>query len=131
MEIFWKTVSIALIAAVLSLVLERSGKDFSTVLTIAVSGIIAIAAFRYLEPVLSFLRRLEDLADLNRSMLQSLLKILGVGLTGEIASTVCSDAGNTSLGKALRFLASTCIFYLSIPILSSLLDIIQNLLEDV
>lgn len=131
MDIFWKAVSIALITAILSLILERNGKDFSIVIAIVASGTIAIATFQYLNPVLSFLRQVETLADLNHSMLQSLLRILGVGLTGEMASTVCSDSGNNSLGKGIRYLTSTVIFYLSIPILSSLLDIIHNLLEDV
>lgn len=126
MDIFWKTVGIALITAILSLVLERQGKDFSLMITLSASVMIAMAAAQLLEPVTAFLSQLEALGDLNSSLLLILLKILGVGLTGEIAASVCTDSGNASLGKGLRFLSNAAILYLSIPLFSSLIELIQQ-----
>lgn len=131
MELFWKTLSAALVSAILILVLERQNRDFSLLVTLAAAGMIAIAATRFLEPVIDFLGELEALGDLSGDTLLSLIKVFGIGMTGEIAASVCSDAGNSSLGKGLRFLTNAVILYLSIPIFSSLTDLFLEILGDV
>lgn len=131
MDLFWKTLGAALISTILVLVLERQNRDFSLLVTLAASIMIAIAAGKLLEPVIDFLGELEDLGNLRGDMLLCLIKVFGIGMTGEIASSVCSDAGNSSLGKGLRFLTNAAILYLSIPIFSSLTDLFLQILGDV
>lgn len=131
MDLFWKTLGAALISTILVLVLERQNRDFSLLVTLAASIMIAIAAGKLLEPVIDFLGELEDLGNLSGDMLLCLIKVFGIGMTGEIASSVCSDAGNSSLGKGLRFLTNAAILYLSIPIFSSLTDLFLQILGDV
>lgn len=131
MELFWKTVGATLISAILTLVLERQNRDYSILLTVAASAMVSIAAAKLLEPVLDFLGKLEALGGLSSDLLLSLIKVFGIGMTGEIASSVCSDAGNSSLGKGLRFLTNAAILYLSIPIFSSLTDLFLQILGDV
>ena len=131
MELFWKTLSAALVSAILVLVLERQNRDFSLLGTLAAAAMIAIAAARFLEPVIDFLGELEALGNLSGDTLLSLIKVFGIGMTGEIAASVCSDAGNSSLGKGLRFLTNAVILYLSIPIFSSLTDLFLEILGDV
>lgn len=129
MDLFWKAVGGTLVAVILALTLEKQGKDFSILLTLAVSGMLAVAAMHYWEPFWDFLCDLEELADLNSSMMLTLMKILGISLTGEMSAAICTDAGNTSLGKGIHLFASAAIFSLSIPILSSLVDLLQQLLR--
>lgn len=128
MPLFWKSVGATLITLILALTLERQSKDFSLILTLTVSCLLAAVSASFLEPVTAFLDRLQQLGDLNSGVLLVLMKALGVGLTGEIASSVCSDGGSSALGKALRFLANSVIFYLSIPVFTSLIDLINELL---
>ena len=71
------------------------------------------------------------MADLQQGMLYALLKVFGIGMSGEIAASVCADAGNTSLVKGIRFLSNAAILYLSIPIFSSLMDLIRQILSEV
>lgn len=131
MDLFWKTVGAALLSAILTLVLERQNRDYSLLVTVAASAMISIAAAKLLEPVLDFLGQLEALGELSSDLLLSLIKVFGIGMTGEIAASVCNDAGNTSLGKGLRFLANAAILYLSVPVFSSLTDLFLQILGDV
>lgn len=128
MDLFWKTIAIAFVTVILSLTLERQGKDFSLLLTLAAAGMMAMVAAGYLEPVLVFLGQLEELGDINNGLLLTLLKILGIGLTGEIASSVCDDGGSSSLGKEIRMLSNAAVFYLSVPVFSSVIDLIRLLI---
>lgn len=131
MDDFWKAIGAALIAVILALILEPQGKNFSIVLTAVAAGMIAMVAAHLLEPVLDFVTRLEGLAVFNHSVLLTLMKIIGVGLAGEISAAVCRDAGNTSLEKGLRFLTDAAIFYLSVPVFSMLIDLIQQILKGI
>lgn len=131
MDIFWKTIAAALVSLVLTLALDRQSRDFSLLVTAAVCGMISIAAMRFLEPVMEYLGQLEALGDLRSDLLLALVKIFGIGMSGEIAAAVCTDAGNSSLGKGLRFLSNAVILYLSIPIFSSLTGLLVEILGDV
>ena len=131
MDVFWKTVGAALVSTILILALERQNRDYSILVTIAASAMVPIAAARLLEPVISFLGELESLGNLSSDLLLTLIKVFGIGMTGEIAASVCNDAGNSSLGKGLRFLSNAAILYLSIPVFSSLTDLFLQILGDV
>lgn len=131
MDLFWKTLGAAFISTILVLVLERQSRDFSLLVTLAAAMMITIAGVRLLEPVVDFLGELEALGDLSGDMLLSLMKVFGIGMTGELAASVCSDAGNSSLGKGIRFLTNSAILYLSIPVFTSLTDLFLQLLGDV
>lgn len=131
MGYFWKATAAVLVAVVLGLALEKQGKDFSTLLTLAVCAMVASAAFLYLEPVLDFLWELEAMADLREDMLGILLKAVGIALVAELACVVCTDGGNASLGKQMQLLGSAVILYLSLPVFRSLLQLIQQILGEV
>ncbi len=131
MDLFWKTLGAALVSVILRLALERQNRDFSLLITIAACGMISIVAAKFLEPVLDYFGKLEQLADIRSDLLLALLKIFGIGMSGEMAAAVCTDAGNGSLGKGLQFLTNAAILYLSIPVFSSLTDILIQILGEV
>lgn len=131
MELFWKTAAAVLLALVLVPALEKTGKDFSVLLTMAVCAMAAMAAISYLKPVLDLLWQLRDLGDLAGQTLEILLKAVGIGMVAEIAGMICRDAGNGSMGKTMQILASAVILYLSIPLLKGFLSLIQEILGQV
>lgn len=131
MDLFWKTLGAALVSGILTMVLDRQSRDYSILVTVAACGMMAIVAAKFLSPVLDYLGKLETLGDLRSDMLLELLKIFGIGMSGEMAATVCIDAGNSSLGKGIRFLSNAAILYLSIPIYASLTGLLVQILGDV
>ena len=131
MDVFWKTLAAVLISAILTMMLDRQSRDFSLMVTLAASAMISISAARFLSPVISFLGRLEALGGLTNDTLLVLIKIFGMGIAGEISCYVCSDAGNASLGKGIQFLTNASIAYLSIPVFSSLMDCVVQILGEV
>lgn len=131
MEVFFKLTAGALIAAVLGLLLSRKDKDIALLLTAAASGVILITAFLYLEPVLSFFTELQRLGNLDSDIMRVLIKSVGIGLLSEIASLICTDMGNAALGKTLQVAATILILWLSLPLLTSLLTLICDILEKV
>lgn len=117
-----------MISVVLGLVLSRQGKDMALLLSVTVCCMIVTATVLYLEPVITFLKRLEAIGNLDSQMLKILLKAVGIGLLAEITSLICTDAGNAALGKGLQFLAAAVILWISIPLLNELLTLLENIL---
>ena len=131
MELFLKATVVALIASVLGLILQKQGKDISMLLILAVSVMIAVAAMNYLKPVITFMTKLANLAELNDEMLRIVLKTTGIGVVGELASMVAADAGNASLGKMIQMLTVGVVLWLAVPLLEQLLDLVTSILGQV
>jgi len=128
MDMFIKAVAGILITVVLCLTLAKQGRDISLLLSVFVCCAVIAVALTYLKPVIDFIRRLQTLGQLDGDMMEILLKAVGIGLLAEITGLMCADAGNASLGKGLQILASCVILWISIPMLESLLELIDNLL---
>lgn len=128
MEEFWKAIAATLLAVILSLAIGKTEKDLSLLLTMAVCTMVAVIAVTYLEPVLDLLWELHSMGQLQDDALTLLLKAVGIAMVSELASMICSDAGNSSMAKTLQLLASTAIAYLSIPIFQSVLILIRDIL---
>lgn len=128
MDGYFKAVAAALITAVLGLVLAKQGKDTAVLLSTLVCAMILCSAFAYLGTVLDFFSTLEDLTGLGGDHFQILLKVVGIGMIGEMASLICADAGNAALGKAIQTMGTVLILCLSLPLFQGLLDLIGGIL---
>lgn len=128
MTLFLQACGAILIAVVLILCLGNERKDIGVVLGISVCCMLGTMGLRYLRTVIDFLDQLETVGGLSRSMLDILLKTAGIGLISEFSGLVCADSGNASLGKALKILGTAVILWLSIPLFTALLDLIQKIL---
>lgn len=128
MNIFIKATICVLLALIMTIVLSKHSKDFSLLLILFVCSVIVIAAIQCLTPVVAFIDKLQTYGNLNGEMLQILLKSVGIGFLAEIVSLICTDAGNAALGKTLKFLGSTMILMMAIPLLDNLVTLVEEIL---
>lgn len=128
MELFLQGAALVLVAVILGLVLKQEHKSMAVLLSLAVCCMIFVSAVRFLEPVMSLLDRLRDLAGISGGTLSILLKAAGIGLLSELAAMICTDAGDGALGKAIGFLANGVMLWLSLPLLEELLSLLQEVL---
>ena len=121
----------ALLAVILCLTLGKQGKELGTLLTMAVCSMICAVAMSYLKPVMDFVEQLEITGNLDGDLIAILLKAAGIGFLSEIACLVCSDAGNSALGKSVQILGTGVILWLSIPLFQELLELLGRILGGV
>lgn len=131
MDTFFKAIMGCLVAVVLYLTLPKQAKEFSVILSAAACVMIGIVAFSYLSPVISFAEKLSDIGKLDNDMTKTLLKAVGICLISEFTSNLCVDSGNSAIAKVIQFITSAFLLSLSIPFLSKLIDLIQNLLTEI
>lgn len=130
MGTFITVLAAVLLAVVLGLVLSKQSKDMSLLLTMATCAMVMIAAAVYLQPVLDFVRRLQSVGNLDSDILQIMLKSVGIALVGEIAGMICNDSGFAAMGKAIRILSTAAILWLSLPLMESLLELLQKIMGE-
>jgi len=130
MTLFLQVCGAVLIALILVLALKSNNKETGTILAIAVCCMTALAGLSYLQPVIDFLRTLKTIGGLDSNMISILLKVTGIGITSEIAGLVCKDAGNESMGKSMQLLGTAVILYLSMPLFTALIDLLQKILGE-
>ncbi len=129
MELYWKAAAAVLIVLVLGQSVQQ--KDLSLILAMTACVMVGMLLLSYLEPVLDFLGKLRDLGDIQGNMLEILLKALGIGIVTEITEMVCKDSGNASLGHAMSLLGTAVILWLSLPVFTALIQMIQRILGEV
>ena len=131
MDIFLKVMAAVLITSILTIVLSKQGADISMLLTIAVCCIVIGVSASYIQPILDFAYRLAELGVLDTSLLSVILKSVGIGVISQIATLVCIDSGNQSLGKAVQIMTTAVILSLSVPVLEQMLSLIETVLGEI
>lgn len=128
MNVFLKASALALITIVLYLVVSKQNKDISILIAVTGCCSIILAALTYFNPVINFINKLRSIGSLNNDLLNTILKAVGIGLIAEIMGLICSDAGNSSLGKSIHILATAVMLWISLPVFNQLIDLINQIL---
>lgn len=128
METVMKCAGLAVAGAVLSLVVRKQSGEFAVLVTLAALLMISVLALELMKPVLTFAQSLESQAQLGSELLSPVLKTLAIGFITETGKNICEDAGEKALGGALQFAGGVAAFYVMLPLLQSVLDLLENLL---
>ena len=120
-----------LVAVILWIVLSKQGKEFSLAVSVLGCCLVLILMGSYLDPVLDLVNRLEQLAGLQQEWISVMIKAVGIGLVVEIGSLICADVGNAALGKTLQITGTIVVLWLSVPLMTGLLDLLERILGEV
>ncbi len=128
MERFLQTAAGVLAATVLWIILSKQGKEYALILSLGACCLVFVVAFQFFHPVVELLRQLQNLGDLQPEWLSVVLKAVGIGLVVEMSSLICADAGNAALGKTMQILGAVAVLWLSIPLINSIIELLQQIL---
>lgn len=131
MSTFVKAVVIVLVTVILSLVLPKNAGEFHVVLSLGACSIVLLIAGSFLQPIINTIYSLIEIGHADHEMVRILLKATGIAILSEYVILICQDAGNSALGKSLQVLSSAVILWLSLPMITGLMDIIKKLLAAV
>lgn len=129
MDIFLKTCAITMVSVVLLLILDHRDKHIAILLCVAICCIILISAAEFIQPVIRFIRQLQRIAAMDHDLLIILLKTVAVAVVCEISSLICQEAGYGSLGKVLQLIGMITILYFSLPMFTTLIELISDIMS--
>lgn len=130
MTLFFQAAACALVAVVLCCLLNSQERTVGVLLGLAVCVLVLLAAISYLQPVMELIQSLCSVAQISADMIQIIFKAVGIGIITELTVLICADGGNSAIGRALEILAAAAILWLAIPLMRSLLELMQTILGE-
>lgn len=128
MDIF-KIVAFSIVAVILITILKSVKKeDFALAMTIISSLILFTFVLAKLESITNLLTNLIEKSGINKDYLTLLLKVTGISYVVELATNICKDAGNSSIASKVEMLGKISIVVLTIPILTSVVTTVLEIL---
>ena len=127
MEII-KIIGIGLIALIIIILLKQYKPEFAVYVSLIAGALILMLAIDKLAGIISLLQSLANKASINTEFLALLIKITGIAFLSEFAVSICIDAGEAAIASKMEIGAKLIIISMSIPIISSLLEIILKIL---
>ncbi len=128
MDIF-KIIGVAFITAISSLLLKSTKPELSFAVT--VTGVIVILLFLVdaLQNTLSIFVTISQMTGVENGLLKILLKIVGVGYITEFAAGILNDFGSNAVADKVVLAGKIAIVMLSLPVIESLLTLVQGFLK--
>jgi stage III sporulation protein AD len=126
MDTVLKCAGIAVIGAILGILTRKS--EFGILVSMAAVGLLLTIALTFLRPILTFADTLQETAELGEGMMAPVMKTLAIGFLTETGRTICEDAGEKTIGTALSVAGSMGGLYVLLPLLESVLELLETLL---
>ena len=121
--------SVALIAAVLSLVLKQYKPEYSLFISISAGILIFLSVLAVIRPIMDYINNLTAQTGLAGVYAEVLIKSLAVCYITQLASDCCTDAGETAIAGKLQIAGKVAILLIALPMFQSLTELVTELIN--
>ena len=128
MEEIIKIVGIGLITLVIAIILKQYRPEYAIYVSIVAGILILVFIMSKITGIINLLKSISDKTYINKKFLSILLKITGIAIITEFAVSICTDAGEKAIASKIEIGSKVIIIAMSIPIISSLLELIIEIL---
>ena len=122
-----KVVFFAIFATILLVVLKEQKKEFALIISIIAGILILIFSINRINPIVDMLYSLANKSGIDSEFLVVILKVTAMTYLIEFGKNICVDAGASAIGTKLEIAGKILIVSISLPIFSSLISLIVEL----
>ena len=112
----------------LIVLIKQYKPEFAMYVSLICGILILFLAMDKLISIIDVIKSIANRSSINSSFLLIILKITGIAIISEFAVSVCNDSGESAIASKIEIGSKVIIVYLSIPIISNLLDVVLNIL---
>ncbi len=127
MEII-RIIGIGLIALIIIILLKQYKPEFAIYISLLTGALILLLLTDQLAGIVNLIQSIAGKANINSQFLALLIKITGIAFLSEFAVSICKDSGEGAIASKIELGSKIIIISMSIPIISSLLEIILQIL---
>ena len=127
MEII-KIIGIALIALIIIIMLKQYRPEYAIFISILTGVLILLLVMDRLTGIINLIESIQSKFSINTQFIVLLIKITGIAFLSEFAVSICKDSGEAAIASKIELGSKIIIISMSIPIISSLLEIILKIL---
>jgi len=117
---FIKIIGFAFLALSASMLFKRVKEEYSVFISVFAGISLTLTAFSILQPVTEYARSVSIPGSSGISVL--IIKSAGVAIITTIASDICKDCGEASLGGKLELCGKALIMTLALPLIKNIFD---------
>ena len=122
------SIGIALIALIIIIMLKQYRPEYAIFISILTGVLILFLVMDRLTGIVNLIESIQDKFSINTQFIALLIKITGIAFLSEFAVSVCKDSGEAAIASKIEIGSKIIIISMSIPIISSLLEIILKIL---
>lgn len=123
-----KIIIVGLVSLIIAIILKQYKSEFNVFIPI-ISGVIIILMLQNnIKEIIELIYEFSGKASINASFVKILIKITGIAILTEYAVSICKDSGENAIASKIDFGGKIIIMTLSIPIISSLIETLIEIL---
>ena len=122
-----KIVGVSVFAVIMIIILKNYRPEMALVLSIITGIGIMLYAISKMSSVINVLNDLVSKSGVNTDFLLIIIKVIGIAYIIEFGKNVCIDAGQSSIATKLEMAGKVVIVFLTIPLISSLVNVLVGL----
>ena len=126
-----KISAVAIVAVLLSALLKKTNPVTSVCIILSAGLVIILSVINELADIFNTIESLFIMGGIDTESYKLIIKITGVAYFTEITSGLCKDADENSLAIKLEIAGRICIVYLTLPIISDLVDVLRNAISHI
>ena len=126
MEII-QIVGLGMVSTIMILLLKAKRPDMAISLAVITGVIIFFIVIFKIQGVVNIIEKYIEKSNINMFYVNILLKIIGISYIAEFGAEICRDAGAGSIASKIELSGKIIIITLSIPIITSLLEMILKI----
>lgn len=127
MEII-KIIGIGFLTLITTIILKEYRKEYAIYAVLIGGAIIIFYSMDTISSIINFINGISINSNYNNGFIALLLKITGISILTEYAVSICRDSGENSIANKIDFGGKIIVISLSIPIISTTLESLTNLL---
>lgn len=119
--------SIAVAAVIL--VLKELKPEFTILVSTAFGIIVISSLYTPVKEIILSVYSVAEKSGIDKNIISPIIKIVGISLITEFASSICTDAGQEGIALKVENASKITILSIAVPIITQVLDIILSLLN--
>lgn len=123
-----KIIGVSLIALIIIIILRQYRPEYTILISLLTGIIIFFIVERKFEDILGLIKSINNKLSFNTQFVALLIKMTGIVFLSEFAVSICKDSGEAAIANKIELGTKIIIISMSIPIISSLLEIIIKIL---
>jgi stage III sporulation protein AD len=124
----FRIAAVGLCGVLISAVVKGYRPEFSIYIVIATIIIIFLAVISKLTAVYEYLSGIYGQISYGKNFFPIIIKVLAVAYIADFTAQICKDSGETAIAGKVELAGKVMIFYLAIPVMMAVMDLISKIL---
>ena len=127
MDIF-RIAAVGICGVLIAAIVRGYKPEFATYVVIATVLAIFTMVIIRLASAFEFLGEIYNQISFGKSFFPIIIKVLAVAYIADFTAQICKDSGETAIAGKVELAGKVMIFYLAIPVMMSVMDLINRML---